>query len=86
MTGYIVHYKNTTFVRTKSVSQYFTSTFLLGLTRGATYTISVEATSQQLSGESEKMNITLGKWIRIQQMFKYIVCIHTHRHNSHLET
>ena len=65
MTGYVVHYKNTTFVRTKSVSQDFTSTILLSLTRGATYTISVEATSQHLSGESEKMNITLQLGVQI---------------------
>ena len=61
VTGYVVHYRNTTFVRTKSVSQDVTGTFLLSLTHGATYTISVEAISQHLSGESEEMNITLGE-------------------------
>ena len=61
VTGYVVHYRNTTSVRTKGVSQTLTGTFLLSLTSGATYTISVEAISQHLSGESEKMNITLSE-------------------------
>ena len=61
MTGYVVHYKNTTSVRTKSVPSSSTSTFLTGLTSGATYTISVEATSQHLSGESKEMTITLSE-------------------------
>ena len=59
VTGYVIHYRNTTSVRTRNVSRYSTSRFLIRLTRGATYIISVEATSQHLSGESEKMNITL---------------------------
>ena len=63
MTGYVVHYRTATSVRTKSVSSSSTSTFLTGLTSGATYTISVEATSQHLSGESEEMNISLRKLI-----------------------
>ena len=63
VTGYVVHYKTATSVRTKSVAQHLTSTFLMSLTGGVTYTISVEATSQHLSGESEKMNITLREWI-----------------------
>ena len=61
VTGYVVHYKTATSVRTKSVAQFLTSSFLTGLTHGFTYTISVEATSQHLSGESEEMNITLGE-------------------------
>ena len=61
VTGYVVHYKTATSVRTRFVFEYLNSTFLMSLTRGVTYTISVEATSQHLSGESEKMNITLGE-------------------------
>ena len=61
VTGYVVHYKTATSVRTRFVSQDLTNTFLMSLTGGVTYTISVEATSQHLSGESEKMNITLGE-------------------------
>ena len=59
VTGYVVNYKTDTSVRNRFVSQDLTSTFLMSLTGGVTYTISVEATSQHLSGESEKMNITL---------------------------
>ena len=33
-----------------------------GLTAGLTYTVSVEAISQHLSGVSEEMSITLGRW------------------------
>ena len=61
VTSYVVHYRTATSVRTKSVSSSSTSTFLTGLTSGATYTISVEATSQHLSGESEEMTISLGE-------------------------
>ena len=63
VTGYVVHYKTATSVMIKSVDQYLTSTVLLSLTHGATYTISVEATSQHLSGVSEEMNITLSEQI-----------------------
>ena len=59
VTGYVVHCKTATSVKTRFVFQNLTSTFLMSLTGGVTYTISVEATSQHLSGESEKMNITL---------------------------
>ena len=61
VTDYVVHYKTATSVRTKSVSSSSTSTDISDLTIGATYTISVEATSQHLSGESEEMTIRLGK-------------------------
>ena len=55
--GYIVHYSD--MMRTIAVSSSSTSYDITGLTSGPTYTISVEATSQHLSGESEEMNITL---------------------------
>ena len=61
VTGYVVHYKSATSVKTRFVFQNLTSTLLMSLTGGVTYTISVEATSQHLSGESETMNITLGE-------------------------
>ena len=61
VTSYVVHYRNTTSVRTKSAPTTFIFTFLTGLTSGATYTISVEATSQHLSGESEEMTISLSE-------------------------
>ena len=53
--GYIVHYSD----MMRTVSSSSTSYDITGLTSGPTYTISVEATSQHLSGESEEMNITL---------------------------
>ena len=61
VTGYVVHYRTTTSVKIKHAPRTFTSTFLTGLTSGATYTISVEATSQHLSGESGMMIITLSE-------------------------
>ena len=59
MTGYVVHYRTKSSVGTKSSSP--TSTDITCLTSGATYTISVEATSQHLSGESKEMTIALSK-------------------------
>ena len=63
VTGYVVHYRTATSVRIKRALN--TSIFILltGLTSGSTYTISVEATSQHLSGESEEMTISLGELI-----------------------
>ena len=61
MTGYVVHYTNTTTILTKRAPTTSTSTLLTGLTSGATYTISVEATSQHLSGESGVMTIALSE-------------------------
>ena len=61
VTGYVVHYRNTTTVLTKRVPLSSTSTFLTGLTSGPTYIISVEATSKHLSGESGVMIISLSE-------------------------
>ena len=58
VTGYVVHYGGSS-VGTKNVSSFSTSTDITSLTSGATYAISVEATSQHLSGESGVMIITL---------------------------
>ena len=57
--NYIVHYNDGGPDMMRTVSPSSTSYDITGLTNGATYTISVEATSQQLSGESEEMTITL---------------------------
>ena len=56
MTSYIVHYSDGGTDMMRSVSSSSTSYNITGLTNGATYTISVEATSIHLSGE---MTITL---------------------------
>ena len=61
MTGYVVHY-STSDGTTDSVATSSTSTDITGLTSGLTYTISVEATSQHLSGESEERTITVGEY------------------------
>ena len=61
VTGYVVHYIGGGSVGTETVPSSPTSTNITGLTSGATYTISVEATSQHLSGESEEMTIRLGE-------------------------
>ena len=61
VTGYVVHYRTATSIKIKHAAN--TSIFILltGLTSGTTYTISVEATSQHLSGESEEMTISLSE-------------------------
>ena len=59
---YIVHYSDGDTHTNKTVSSSSTSYDITGLTVGATYTFSVEATSQHLSGESE-MTITLRMFI-----------------------
>ena len=60
ITGYVVHYSNGSTYRNKTLSADLTVSFIKGLKIGLTYTISVEATSEHLSAESDKMNITLG--------------------------
>ena len=62
MTGYVVHYRGGGLVRINHVSSSSTSTDITGLTSGA-YTISVEATSKHLSGESVEMTISLSELI-----------------------
>ena len=65
VTGYVVHYSDGTTDRMKSVaaSSTITSTDISSLSSGRTYTISVEATSSQLSGESEVVTIAVGECI-----------------------
>ena len=63
VTGYVVHYRTGSSVESKTEPSSSTSTDITDLTSGATYTISVEATSQHLSGKSEEMMITLRKCI-----------------------
>ena len=59
VTGYVVHYRTGSSNGTKNEPSTSIHTFLTGLTSGTTYTISVEATSHHLSGESEEMTVTL---------------------------
>ena len=64
VTGYIVHYSDGTdgdIDRIESVAASSTSSDITHLTSGVTYTISVEATSQHLSGESDEWTITIGE-------------------------
>ena len=63
VTGYVVHYSDGITDRTESVAASSTSTDILNLSSGQTYTISVEATSSQLSGESEAVTIAVGECI-----------------------
>ena len=64
MTEYIIHYNNTDSSGSADmitgILASSTSTNVIGLTDGDTYNISVEATSDHLSGESDEMTITLG--------------------------
>ena len=60
MTGYVVHYSSNGVTNSLSgLSSSATSYEITGLTNGRIYTISVEATSEHLSGESDPMTITL---------------------------
>ena len=52
MTGYVVHYSDGDTDRTESVHASSTSSLITGLSIYTTYTISVEATSEHLSGVS----------------------------------
>ena len=63
MTGYVVHYSDGDTDRTESVAASSTSYDMTDLTSGLTYTISVEATSEHLSGASDNRTITLGEKI-----------------------
>ena len=62
MTGYTVHYSSNGVTNSVSgLSSTSTSHDITGLTGGRTYSISVEATTLHLSGESETMTIVLGE-------------------------
>ena len=62
MTGYIIHYTDSSGSddMITGISASSTGTDITGFTGGETYTISVEARSEHLSGESAKRTITLG--------------------------
>ena len=62
VTGYVVHYSDGDTDRTESVPASSTSSLITGLTNCTTYTISVEATSEHLSGESDVLTILLGSF------------------------
>ena len=60
MTGYTVHYSDGSTDRSMSVAASSTSADITSLiSDGRTYSISVEATSEQLSGESDTVDITV---------------------------
>ena len=82
VTGYVVHYRTSSSLRMKDISSSSTSTDITGLTTSATYIVSVEATSQHLSGESEKMTITLSElalymYSSVETTFSVTSCNHT---------
>ena len=68
MTSYLVHYNDGDTDRTESVAASSTSSDITPLTIGLTYTISVEATSQHLSGESDEWTITMGEPLSMQNL------------------
>ena len=61
VTGYVVHYSDGDTDRIESVPASSTSSLITGLTNCISYTFSVEATSEHLSGESESLTIELGE-------------------------
>ena len=70
MTGYVVHYSDGDTDRNESVPASSTST---GLTNCISYTFSVEATSEHLSGESDTLTIELGEHFRSYSYTKYVL-------------
>ena len=65
MTGYVVHYSDGDTDRNESVPASSTSSLITGLTNCITYTFSVEATSEHLSGGSNILTIELGSLIKV---------------------
>ena len=63
MINYIVRYNDGGADSIRTLSSSSTGYDITGLTNGRTYTISVEATSIHLSGESQGMTITLREFI-----------------------
>ena len=63
-TGYVVHYSDGTNDRSNSVhvAASSTSSDITDLTSGLSYTISVEATSDHLSGESDDIALTMSEY------------------------
>ena len=59
MTGYVVHYSDGDTDRTESVPASSTSSLITGLIFNITYTVTVEARSKHICGESETHNIIL---------------------------
>ena len=71
--NYTVRYNDGHSHMMRTVSSSSTSYDITGLTNGLTYTISVEATSDHLSGESEQMTITLCK---LNLLLRHMYIIH----------
>ena len=80
VTGYVVHYSDGDTDRNESVAANSTSHDTTDLTSGLTYTISVEATSEHLSGVSDEMDITLG--MLLHRDFSLI--LHNNRHTLYM--
>ena len=59
MTGYVVHHSDGDTDRTESVPASSTSSLILNLTLNITYTITVDARSEHICGESETHSIIL---------------------------
>ena len=75
MTGYVVHYSDGDTDRTESVRASSTSSLTTGLTNCISYTFSVEATSEHLSGESDTLTIELGEQNIIAFLFIKLMII-----------
>ena len=64
VTGYIISYKQQDEVHSHSVTETVTSTIITGLMIGATFSISIVATSSTLpSNETIAQNITIGNGV-----------------------
>ena len=76
MTDYIIHYtdSNDSDDMITGISAGSTSADITGLTDGDTYTISIEARSEHLSGESGTMTITLGIGLPHHDYIIYLLC------------
>ena len=70
--NYIVRYNDVGPDMMRTLSSSSTSYDITGLANGRTYTISVEATSLHLSGESEEMMITLGEPVMYEDVLSAV--------------
>ena len=76
MTGYVVHYSESTSENSKHVAASSNTSDIANLTYGPSYNVWVEATSGHLSGVSNDMNITLSKKYYTLLMFEDVLCTH----------
>ena len=75
MTGYTVHYSSNGVTHPPLHLSSTSTSIEISLLNGSTYSISVEATSEELSGESDPMTITLCECVDLlSQLLETVFC------------